>query len=88
MAGIMSAPTPLQGTELIDCARANAKYGTATAAERCGYGSDQEAFTENLLRACDRIGVEVRALRDLIEQPQRRPQRQGIEVAPDSATEL
>ncbi len=84
----MAAPTPLSGPELIDCARANAKFGTATASERCGYGQELEVFRQELIQACQNIGVEIHELSDLMLDPRSNRPQEGIEVAPDSLTEL
>lgn len=85
----MASPTPLKGTDLIDCARANAKQGIETAAELCGYGRDLNTFQQELQQACDRIGVKFYELSDLITDQQSIIDRQGgIEVAPDTPAEL
>ncbi len=44
----MASPKPLHGTELVDCARANAKQGIETAAYQCGYGEDLNKFAQEL----------------------------------------
>jgi hypothetical protein len=36
------------GTDLIDCAKANASKGVETAAKRCGYGQDVSTFEQEL----------------------------------------
>ena len=56
----------LQGIELIDCAKANAKQGSKVAAELCGYGDNVGLFIENLNKACQQIGVNINELDDLI----------------------
>ena len=56
----------LQGIELIDCAKANAKQGSEVAAELCGYGDNVGLFIENLNKACQQIGVNINELDDLI----------------------
>ena len=38
----------LQGIELIDCAKANAKQGVTVAAKQSGYGQDIALFQKNL----------------------------------------
>lgn len=76
----------LKGTELIDCARANAKEGIEAAAERCGYGNNLNQFEQELKQACQEIGVDLQSFGEL-----RFPQTGvdlGVEIAPDSATEL
>ncbi len=65
--------SPLEGIELINCARANFREGLSKTAERCGYGEDLEAFEENLQRACSTIGVEIDGLAELISEWQVQP---------------
>ncbi|MBE9179631.1 hypothetical protein IQ268_13770 [Oculatella sp. LEGE 06141] len=84
----MAASTPLTGMELIDCAKANAKQGIGTAAHLCGYGEDLNGFKQELQSACSRIGVEVNELSDLITDQQAILDTEGIEVAPDTTSEL
>lgn len=79
----------LQGIELIDCAKANAKLGVEVAAERCGYNDDTELFISNLDRACQDIGVNIDELSDLItDQKIAKENRKVIEIAPESTTKL
>ena len=79
----------LQGIELIDCAKANAKKGTAYAAERCGYGNDLDLFIKNLTQACEKIGVNINEVSDLITDQQVVKQRgTGLDIAPDSVSDL
>lgn len=84
----MTQSKPLKGPELIDCARANAKQGLETATRLCGYGSDVRAFSQSLHQACDRIGVHVEELGDLITDQQAIQEQQGVEVAPDTPNHL
>ncbi|NES98479.1 MAG: hypothetical protein F6K32_25545 [Desertifilum sp. SIO1I2] len=84
----MSASQPLKGTELIDCAKANAKQGIETATQLCGYGGDFNTFKQELKRACQDIGVEVNELSDLITDQQTVQRMGGIEVAPDTPSQL
>ena len=84
----MASPTPLEDTDLIDCAKANAKEGIATAAHLCGYGEDINSFQQKLKQACDRIGVKYNELSDLITDQDIIIDRGGIEVAPDTPSEL
>lgn len=83
----MSASQPLTGNALIDCARANAKQGIETTARLCGYGENLESFRNALTEACDGIGVQIDELRDLIP-PTPRIRQTGIEIAPESESEL
>jgi len=85
----MSSSTPLQGIELIDCARSNAKQGLETASELCGYGDDLNLFKQELQQACQNIGVGMSELSDLItDQPMIVTLDRGIEVSPDSPSDL
>lgn len=84
----MASPTPLLGTDLIDCAKANAKQGIETAAHLCGYGKDISNFKQQLKQACDKIGVEIYELSDLITDQQLVKEAGGIEIGPDTASEL
>ncbi len=84
----MASSQPLTGIELIDCAKSNAPQGIATAAQLCGYGSDLNKFDRELKLACQNIGVEVKELSDLITDQQMIQSGMGIEVAPDSPSEL
>jgi ATP-dependent protease HslVU (ClpYQ) peptidase subunit len=62
----MTSLTPLVGTELVDCARANAKQGIQTAAKLCGYGDDLNRFAQELRKACQEMNLQVKELSDLI----------------------
>jgi hypothetical protein len=84
----MASPTPLHGTDLIDCAKANAKQGIETAAHLCGYGQDLNTFKQELQQACQDIGVTFYELSDLITDQQNIIEQSGIEVAPDTPGEL
>ncbi len=84
----MASSTPLRGNELIDCAKANAKQGIEVAARQCGYGQDLATFEQELKHACDHIGVSIDELIDLITDQQRVVRLGGIEIAPDTPSEL
>lgn len=84
----MSADKQLEGTDLIDCAKANAKLGLVTAAKQCGYGDRLEVFQANLVKACNDIGVSIDGLKDLITDRQIAEQTKGIEIAPDDRSNL
>ena len=84
----MSASQPLQGLELIDCAKANAKQGVDVAAELCGYGKDTARFYQALQQAGDQTGIHIAELSDLITEQQTILQEGGIEVAPDTPADL
>lgn len=83
----MASTTPLTGSELIDCARANGPQGAKVAANRCGYGDNVDAFESALRQAGEHIGVEIVSFRDLVSTPHDR-QDIGIEIAPDSLSNL
>lgn len=84
----MASSAPLKGIELVDCAKANAAQGLDVAAELCGYGQDLKQFTQELQEACQQMGVEVSGLSDLITEQQIVRQNGGIEIAPESSSEL
>ena len=85
----MASPTPLQGTELVDCARANAKQGIETAALQCGYGDDLNTFAQELKQACEQMNLQVKELSELITDQEMLLQiGSGEVVAPDTASEL
>lgn len=52
----MASSAPLKGTDLIDCARANASKEIEITAQRCGYGEDIATFERELKQAGDYIG--------------------------------
>lgn len=78
----------LQGIELIDCAKANAKQGVAIAAEQCGYDRNVGLFVENLHKACQQIGVNINELEDLITDQQIAKKEKVMDVAPDTVSDL
>ncbi len=84
----MASPTPLHGIELIDSAKANAMQGVETAAQLCGYGEDIKAFERELQEAGERIGVKIYEISDLITGRQAVRLAGGIEIAPDTPTDL
>jgi hypothetical protein len=84
----MASSIPLQGTDLIDCAKANAKEGIETAAYLCGYGENIQKFQQELAKACEKIGVKYHELTDLITDQQNVISYGGIEIAPDTPSEL
>ncbi len=83
----MALSTPLTGTELIDCAKANSNAGIELAAQRCGYNQDLEAFERQLKEDCDQIGISIGGFSDLsaMKQSMNLP---GVEIAPDSKSKL
>ena len=85
----MTSPIPLQGTDLVDCARANAKHGIETAALQCGYGTDLNTFARELKQACQQMNLQVKELSELITDQEMLLQLgTGEIVAPDTASEL
>jgi hypothetical protein len=84
----MASEQALKGITLIDCAKANAKQGTEVAARLCGYGSDLNRFERELKQACQDIGIEISALTDLIKDKQGIGQDKGLEIAPDTPSQL
>lgn len=83
----MTSQVPLYGTDLIDCAQANANQGIKLAAQQCGYRDDITAFERELTVATAHIGVKINGFQDLIKITETR-QEHGIEIAPDSDTKL
>jgi hypothetical protein len=85
----MPSSKPLHGTELVDCARANAKQGIETAAYQCGYGDDLNTFARELRQACTEMNLQVKELSELItDQDMILQIGTGEIVAPNTASEL
>lgn len=85
----MSSLKPLHGTELVDCARANAKQGIEAAAYQCGYGDDLNRFSRELRKACEEMNLQVKELSELItDQDMILNLGTGEIIAPDTASEL
>ncbi len=85
----MASPTPLKGTDLVDCAKANAKQGIETAALQCGYGEDLNTFAQELKNACEEMNLQVSELNELItHQDMRLNMGNGEIVAPDTPSDL
>jgi hypothetical protein len=85
----MASPTPLHGTELVDCARANAKQGIETAAYQCGYGEDLNKFARELRQACEQMNLQVKELNELItDQDLILELGTGEIIAPNTPSEL
>jgi hypothetical protein len=83
----MTIPIQLHGTELIDCAQANAKQGLRIAAQQCGYSDDIETFQHELAVALEHIGIKNKDFEDLLKTVVLEP-KSGIEIAPDTAIDL
>jgi hypothetical protein len=86
----MASSKPLEGVILIDCAKANVKYGLGAAAEQCGYGQDLEGFQAALTSACQAMGVSINGFDDFdtLAENQEQVKPPGIEVSPDSPSDL
>jgi hypothetical protein len=85
----MASTTPLKGSELVDCARANAKQGIETAAYQCGYGEDLNTFAGELRKACEQMNLQVKELNELItDQDMILNLGTGEIIAPDTASDL
>jgi hypothetical protein len=79
----------LQGIELIDCAKANAKQGIEVAAKQSGYENNINLFQANLDKACQEIGVNINEFEDLItDQEIAKTNRQVTEIAPETNSQL
>ena len=84
----MSSSTPLKGSELIDCARANMKQGIEVAAKGCGYGDNISSFENELKGACNAMGIDINSFADLIFLEQNINETSGVEIAPDTLRQL
>ncbi|TAE61568.1 MAG: hypothetical protein EAZ87_01865 [Nostocales cyanobacterium] len=85
----MISPTKLSGSDLVECARANAKQGIKIAAYQCGYGDDITNFTEQLKSACQIMNLTVTELNQLItDQDIILQQGTGEIFAPETESEL
>ncbi|MEL6458538.1 MAG: hypothetical protein AAFY21_01715 [Cyanobacteria bacterium J06641_2] len=85
----MASSAPLKGTELVDCAKANAKQGIETAALQCGYGGELNTFKQELSKACEEMNLQVSELQELITTPDSRLNiGVGEVVAPDTPADL
>jgi hypothetical protein len=79
----------LHGTDLVDCARANAKQGIETAAYQCGYGEDINTFARELKQACQQMNLQVKELNQLItDQDMILNLGTGEIIAPETSSEL
>ncbi len=85
----MASPIKLSGTDLVDCARANAKEGIEVAAYQCGFGTDLNTFSQELRKACEQMNLHVKELSALItDQDMILQLGTGEIVAPDTPSEL
>lgn len=84
----MASNAPLQGIELVDCAKSCANQGLQVATTQCGYGDDTERFSIKLKEACESLGIHINSLDDLITEQQQVQRMGGLEIAPDTTSEL
>lgn len=84
----MASSERLKSIELIDCAKANAPQGVEVAARQCGYEDNIAEFQQELHSACQQIGIEISELSDLITEQQSILQTGGIEISPETPSEL
>ncbi|MEA5566880.1 hypothetical protein [Anabaena sp. UHCC 0399] len=85
----MVSAKQLYGTDLVDCARANAKLGIETAAYQCGYGDDINTFARKLRQACEQMNLQVKELSELVtDQDIILEMGTGEIIAPDTSSEL
>lgn len=82
------ASSPLQGSELIDCAKANGSKGIELASQRCGYGEDLDTFERELRKAGDHIGIKIGSFQDLITDRRDDEDDKGTVIGPDSPSQL
>lgn len=77
--------TSLQGSELVDCARANGAKGIEVAAQRCGY-ENITAFETALRKASEHLGIEIQSFDVLIRPADQ--EAEGVEVSPETSSQL
>jgi len=82
----MTSSTPLQGIELISCAKANVEQGLAATCQQCGYGENVQLFQQNLVLTGQEIGVNLDQLSNLTTVQQRVPEKDEIEGTPDTTS--
>ena len=78
----------LQGSELIDCAKANGSKGIEVASQRCGYGEDLDTFERELRKAGEHIGIKIEGFQDLITERRDDERVKGEVISPDSQSQL
>lgn len=62
---ILSGRDPLEGKELVNCAKGNAYTGLANTASLCGYGTDVDGFVSNVKQAVADMGLEIDNIKSL-----------------------
>ena len=63
---ILAGENPLQGEELINCAKANASAGTKQAATVCGFASDIDGFQSSLKEAIENLELPKESFQKLL----------------------
>lgn len=63
---LLSGEEPLEGEDLIDCAKGNAGSGVAKTAQLCGYANDIDRFQSALKQTITEMGVEAKSLKKLL----------------------
>lgn len=84
----MTTPEILYGTELVDCAKANGKYGIEVTAERSGYGNNVEKFEAELKQACEHIGISYTNFDNFLTPSTKSLEDVGEIVAPETPNQL
>jgi hypothetical protein len=81
----MDVQTPLKGSELVDCARVNAKFGVLQTTYQCGYGDRIDEFQQELKLACHHMGLHLDTLAELAltEHPATTP-----EISPQNFNQI
>lgn len=80
---LLSGQYPLEGSELLDCARANANQGLGVTTRLCGYGEQVTEFEAALQEAAQRAGLSLQSLTDLLPKS-----GQGRTLAPETDASL
>ena len=62
---LLSGKEPLTGKELVNCAKGNAYSGLNNTAKLCGYGTNIQAFQENLTETLDDMGLDIQSVKSL-----------------------
>jgi hypothetical protein len=84
----MASSAPLQGSELIDCSRANGNQGISLAAQRCGYGEDIPQYEQALRQAGEAMGIDIQGFEDLVSTSQDKDKDAGVVIAPYTQNQL
>ncbi len=81
----VTAQIPLHGSELVDCARANAKLGVKKAAHYCGYDNQLDEFRRELKNACHQMGLDIDTIGELFFTDSN---PEAHEIAPESRNQI